>query len=413
MKNVAILMYLKSRKNSKGEFQIYLRLTVDGKRKEVSLNRSIDPSKWDKNKQRGKGNSEAILSLNKYLVSIENKVNLSEQELINKHIRVTVDSLMNQYTGIQNKAHYLIEVFKYENSRTKMLVEAGTYKKYEAVLNHIERYLLHQYKLTDIDVKQIDFQFVTDFDYYLRSERKIAKNSTVRIVTTLKQIVKTAFHKGWIEKDPFLNYKVKLEKKVTGFLTKDEIDTINNKVFAFDRLNRVKDIFIVCCYTGLAYTDVNSLSWDDIVTNMDGTRWININRKKTNTQCKIPLLPIVVKIFDKYKDDPFTLNSGKLLPVPSNQNMNAYLKEIGDICGIKTNLTSHLARHSFATSIALPYGLPIETLSKIMGHKSLNMTLHYGKLLESKLLSDVSKFKENLELTNHIPAVEAPISEAI
>lgn len=396
MENVAILMYLKSRKNSKGECQIYLRITVDSKRKEISLNRSIDPKHWDNNKQRGKGNSEAITRLNKKLVAIENSINLSEQELINKHIKVTIESLINHYTGVVDKIHRLIEVFEYENKRIKKLVEPGTHKKYLAVINNVKKYLAHQYNLTDIDIKEIDYQFVTDFDYYLRSERSISNNSAIRIVKTLQQIVRTTLDKGWIDKDPFLNYKEKMERKVTGYLTKDEIDTIYNKEFSIKRLQQVKDVFIVSCFTGLAYVDINLLSKNDIVTNLDGTRWININRKKTNTICKIPILPIVDEIFKKYENDPLVLNSGKLLPVPSNQKMNAYLKEIGEICGIKTVLTSHLARHSFATSIALPYGLPIETLSKVMGHKSLNMTIHYGKLIETKLVSDVAKFKENI-----------------
>lgn len=398
MENVSILVYLKSRKNSKGESQIYLRLTVDGKRKETSLNRSIDPNRWDKNKQRGKGNTEAIATLNKKLVSVENNINLAEQALVNNHIRVTVESLMNKYTGVKEKIHTLIEVFEYENKRIKRLVEPGTYKKYEAVLNNVKKYLVFQYKLRDIDIKSIDYQFVTDFDYYLRSERKIANNSAIRIVKTLQQIVLTTLDKGWIDKNPFLNYKVKKEKIATGYLTKDEIDTIQKKEFTIKRLDQVKDVFIVCCYTGLAYVDVNLLCKNDIVTNLDGTRWININRKKTNTFCKIPIPPIIDEIFEKYKDDPLALNSGKLLPVLSNQKMNAYLKEIGDICGIKTVLTSHLARHSFATSISLPFGLPIETLSKVMGHTSLNMTLHYGKLQETKLVSDVEKFKENINI---------------
>lgn len=395
-----MLIYLKSRTNSKGECQIYLRLTVDSKRKELSLNRSIDPKRWDKKRQRGKGNTEAILSLNKSLISIENKVHQSEQELVNKGLKLSVENLANQFTGIEEKSYNLIEVFEYENARIKKCVEIGTYKKYVAVLNNVKKYLLFQYKVSDIDIKCIDFQFVTDFDYFLRTERKISNNSAIRVVKTLQQIVKTTVDKGWLIKDPFANYKVRMEKKITGYLTKDEIDTIYNKKFSIKRLEQVKDVFIVSCYTGLAYVDVHLLNKNDIVTNLDGTSWISINRKKTNTICKIPILPLVAEIFDKYKDDPLVLNSEKLLPVPSNQKMNAYLKEIGDICSIKTNLTSHLARHSFATSIALPNGLPIETLSKIMGHKSLNMTLHYGKLIETKLISDVANFRDKLSKSN-------------
>lgn len=412
MENVSILMYLKSRKTANGESPIYLRVTVDGKRKEVSLKKSIDPSRWDQNKQRGKGNSEAIAILNRRLVSVENSINLAAQELVSKHIKVSIESLMNKYTGAEVKTHTLIEVFEYEYKRKKKGVALGTSKKYFTVLNNIKKYLVHQYNVTDVDIKSIDYEFVTDFDYYLRSEVGCANNYTVRTVKTLQQIVTTALYKGWIDKDPFVCYKLKMEKKETRFLTMTEIDTIYKKEFSIKRVDQVRDVFIVSCYTGLAYVDVNLLSKNDIVTNLDGEKWINIHRKKTNIICKIPILPIVEQIFEKYKDDPFVLNSGKLLPVPSNQRMNAYLKEIGDICGIKTVLTTHLARHSFAAGVALPFGLKFETLSKVMGHTNLNMTLHYAKITETKLISDVDVFKDNLEKKNQNSA-DDNISEAI
>jgi len=389
-------MYLKSRKNAKGQNPIYLRVTVDGKRVEKSLNKSIDSKKWDKNKQRGKGSNEEVRILNQFLVSVEQEIYLSRQELINNKVDVNIESLMNRYLGVEEKTHTLIEVFKYENKRIKKLIEKGTYKKYVTVLNHTKNYLQHQYNIKDIDIRNIDYQFVIDFDYYLRTEKSIANNSTIRIVNTLKKIIRTALDKDWIDKDPFLNYKVKKEKVETRFLTQVEIDTIYKKEFKIKRLEQVRDVFIFCCYTGLAYIDVKLLSDNNIVNDIDGDSRIKINRKKTNTISKIPILPIAQEILDKYKDDPLVLNSGKLLPVLSNQKMNAYLKEIGDICEVKTMLNSHLARHSFAT-IALTNGLPVETLSKVMGHKSLNMTLHYAKLIDSKMSSDVKNFKRNLK----------------
>lgn len=194
----------------------------------------------------------------------------------------------------------------------------------------------------------------------------------------------------------------------TRFLTQVEIDTIYKKEFKIKRLEQVRDVFIFCCYTGLAYIDVKKLSENNILKDMDGDSWIKINRKKTNTISKIPILPIAQEILDKYKDDPIGLNSGKLLPVLSNQKMNAYLKEIGDVGGVKTQLNSHLARHSFA-KIALVNGLPVETLSKVMGHKSLNMTLHYAKLIDSKMSSDVKKLKRNLKKLKAKPSTDNKI----
>jgi integrase len=334
------------------------------------------------------------------LVSVENNIYLAEQELANGHVKVTIESLMNKYTGVNEKTHNLIEVFEYENKRIKKLIEPGTYSKYVAVLNNVKKYLVHQYNLPDIDIKNIDFQFVTDFDYYLRTEVGCANNYAIRTIKTLQKIVRTCLYKGWIDKDPFVWYKLKMQIKETVKLTKDEIDVIYNKSFDNKRLDQVRDVFIVSCYTGLAYVDIQLLCKNDIVTSIDGSRWIIINRKKTKVSCKIPLLPIVEQILKKYEDDKLVLNSGKLLPVPSNQRMNGYLKEIGDICNIKTVLTSHLARHSFGTSIASDFDLPPQAIQKIMGHKNLNMTIHYAKLTETKLLRDVQDFKNKLSKAN-------------
>jgi len=396
MENVTILMYLKGRLNSKGERQIYLRITVDGKRKEKSLNRSVKSCNWNASKQRVKGSSESVRVLNEYLNSEINKVYSNRQELIHSKVKVTVESLMNKYKGVGERKHMLIEIFKNENKKNKNLLTTGTMKKYISLLNHVKEFLKFQYKVSDMNIKEVDFQFVSSFDYYLRTEKSVANNTTVKYVTTLKKIVKTALNNSWITKDPFLNYKVKKEKVETRYLTMDEIQTIYSKEITIPRLEMVRDVFIFCCYTGLAYVDALKLESDNIVMGMDKNLWIAINRQKTNTPSNIPILPIAQTIIDKYKNHPVALNSGKLLPVPSNQKMNAYLKEIGDICGIKKLLTSHLARHSFGCSVTLSNGVPIETISKMMGHSNLNITSHYAKVLKSKISTDMAALRARL-----------------
>lgn len=397
MENVTILMYLKGRLNSKGERQIYLRITVDGKRKEKSLNRSVKSSNWNASKQRVKGSSESVRILNEYLNSEINKIYSIRQELIHRNVRVTVESLINKYSGVDEKKHMLLEIFKNENKKNKNILTTGTMKKYNSLLKHVEEFLKFQYKLTDIDIKDVDFQFVNNFDYYLRTEKNVGNNTTVKYVVTLKKIVKTALNNSWISKDPFLNYKVKKEKVETRYLTMDEIQTIYKKEISIPRLEMVRDVFIFCCYTGLAYIDALRLESNNITLGIDKSLWIAINRQKTNTISNIPILPIAQEIIDKYKNHPVVLNSGKLLPVPSNQKMNAYLKEIGDICGVKMQLTSHLARHSFACTITLSNGVPIETISKMMGHSNLNITSHYAKVLKSKISTDMANLKEKLK----------------
>lgn len=397
MSNVTILIYLKSRKNSKNENPIYLRLTVNGKRKEISMNRSIDSQKFDKNKQRGKGRTSEIKILNEFLNTETSKIYKFRQEIIYSGELITVENLMNKYTGVEDKKRTLVEIFENENKRNIKLVSAGTYKKYVSLLNHVKNYIQFQYKTTDINIKRIDYEFVINFDYYLRTEKNINNNTTVKYVTTLRKIVKTALDKDWIIKDPFQKYKIIKEKVIRGFLTMDEIESIINKDFSVKRLSQVADIFLFCTYTGLAYIDVKQLKKSDIVIGIDSEKWIKIQRKKTNTLSNIPILPVAKIIIDKYKNDPEVLNSDKLLPVLSNQKMNAYLKEIGDICGINKPLTSHLARHTFATTITLSNGVPIETVSKMLGHSSLGITQHYAKVLSPKISTDMAVLKKKLK----------------
>lgn len=396
MENVTILMYLKSRKNAKQENPIYLRLTVHGKRVEKSLNRSVDFKKWDSNKQRAKGNSEQIKILNQYLNSVEHDIYMSKQELKNTNKRITVETLMNKYLGIDDQNHTLIEVIEFENSRIKELIEHSTYKKYITFLNHVKNFIKHQYKTSDIDINDIDYEFVSNFDFYLRSEKNIGNNSAIRIVKMLQRVYKTTIDKGWTNKDPFTNYKkTKVIKDVT-FLTKDEIDTIYHKDIDDEVLDKVRDIFIFSCYTALAYCDVQSLSEDDIVRGLDGYRWLKIKRRKTKNVCDIPLLPVAEKIIEKYKNHPSVIVSGKLLPVLSNQKMNLYLKAIKSICGIKKNLHFHMSRHSYGSSIAAANKLPIEAIMKIMGHKTIAQARHYAKISTAMILDDVAILRARL-----------------
>lgn len=244
MGSITILFYLKNRKNKKGECQIYLRLTVDGKRKETSLNRSILKSRWDKGKQCGKGRTEDILSLNKLLNSAKQSLYQKQQEMIYNAEDITVESLMNKYLGIGERIKHLMVVIKEDNQRTKNLVKDGTYRKYIALTNHVQEFLTFQYNVPDLNIKKIDYQFVDDFDYYLRTEKLIGNNTTVRYVKTLKKIIQSALNKGWIKTDPFINYKVKFDKVTIDPLTEEEVQIIINKEIDIKRLDQVRDLFV-------------------------------------------------------------------------------------------------------------------------------------------------------------------------
>ncbi len=198
----------------------------------------------------------------------------------------------------------------------------------------------------------------------------------------------------WLDKNPFANYKSKVKEVERVYLTEEEIQSIIGKDFKTDRLSLVRDIFLFSCFTGLAYIDVKNLTKSHISFGIDGEKWIFTHRQKTESGSKIPILPVTQMIIDKYENHPQCINEGKLLPILSNQKMNAYLKEIAGVCEIEKELTFHIARHTFATTVTLTNGVPIESVSKMLGHKNLRTTQHYAKVLDRKVSEDMKILKD-------------------
>ena len=319
---------------------------------------------------------------------------------------ITVVTLMNKYLGIGEKVKCLIEVIKEDNQRTKNLVKDGTYRKYLALLTHVEEFLTFQYNVSDLNIKKIDYQFVDDFDYYLRTEKSIGNNTSIRYVKLLSKIIKSALNKGWIKSDPFVNYKAKQDKPDIEYLTEVELNSIQNKDFSITRLNQIRDVFVFACYTGLSYSDLEKLSNKHIVIGIDGNRWIKINRTKNGNLCSIPLLPQAKEILKEYENNPKCINKGILLPVISNERYNAYLKEIGNICGITKNLTTHVARHTCGTMFA-DKQISIETIAKILGHSDIKTTQIYAKITDYRIIQEISKLMDEDDSTKDKSTKEA------
>jgi site-specific recombinase XerD len=281
------------------------------------------------------------------------------------------------------------------NDQMAALIKAGkdyapaTLDRYNTSRDHTQAFLQWKYGLADIDIKRLNYEFVNDYEFWLKTQRNCAHNTTMKYISNLKKIVNGCIRKGWLLKDPFLGFKATKQEVEREALTQQELDKIHSKLFLTDRLNYVKDIFLFSCYTGLAYADVKKLKRSEIGPGIDGNHWIFTSRKKTDTQSRIPLLPPALAIIEKYKDYPTCCDSGHVLPVLSNQKMNAYLKEIADVCGIRKNLTFHIARHTFATTVTLCNGVPIETVSKMLGHLNLKTTQHYAKVLDRKVSDDM------------------------
>jgi len=272
----------------------------------------------------------------------------------------------------------------------------GTLERYKTSLKHTIDFLKWKYNLSDIDIKKIDHAFITEYEFYLRSVRKCNNNTAVKYIKNFSKIIRICIANGWLDKNPFVNYKAKVKEVERAYLVQEEIQAILDKEFASERLNQVRDIFLFSCFTGLAYIDVKQLTRSNIDLGIDGGKWIFTNRQKTDTRSNIPLLPIAESILDKYKQHPQCLNETKLLPVLSNQKMNSYLKEIAAVCSINKELTFHIARHTFATTVTLTNGVPIESVSKMLGHKNLRTTQHYAKILDRKVSEDMQELRNKL-----------------
>ncbi|WOD42889.1 site-specific integrase [Hwangdonia lutea] len=393
---------INSKINNKGLAPIYLRLTVNNKRIEYSITRRIEPKFWNKKSQKVMGTNRDAVEINNHIDNLKHKLNKIHQRLIDEDQFISAKSMMNILKGGGKKIRFILEMFKEHNEKTDLLagkdISVSTAKRYWTCYDHVRRFIEKEYRLEDYKLKDIDYRFITKFEFFLKTTRKCNHNSSLKYINNLKKIIRIALANQWMDKDPFYNYKVKFEVVEREFLTAEEIEILYTKELHFDRLKVVRDMFVFSCYTGLAYSDVEKLSKSDITIGIDGKQWINIKRTKTNTRSSIPLLPIAKEILSRYAYDPKVIKSERLIPVFSNQKSNAYLKEIAMLCGITKPLTTHLARHTFATTVTLTNGVPIETVSKMLGHKSLRTTQQYAKIVDRKVSDDMKVLEEKLKI---------------
>lgn len=243
-------------------------------------------------------------------------------------------------------------------------------------------------------MQEINKEFVCDYEFFLKTEKQCRNNSALKHIKNFRKIIRIAIGNEWIKKDPFYGLHFKEEEVDVEFLSNDELETLRNKEFDIKRLEQVRDIFVFCCFTGLAFVDVSQLTESHLVKDSKGMLWIRKPRQKTKEMCNIPLLSAALDILNKYKDYAAANPKGLLLPVLSNQKMNAYLKEIADVCHIKKRLTTHVARHTAATVVLLANNVSMENVAKILGHANLNMTRHYAKVLDQSIARDMANVEK-------------------
>lgn len=388
--------------NKKGEAPVFMRLTINGGRADASIKRFIEPHAWNSAKGKANEKSRGGKDLNLYLDAISANILRIQRDLELDKKEVSAQIILNRYLGKeQSDRHTLMEVFRAHNEKCRALsgisLAPGTVIRYETSLRLTEAFLRTTYKKEDCYLDEITHQFVEDYDFYLRTIRRCCHNTTTKYLLNFKKIIRIALAKGWMKKDPFAQVHFHFEPVEREFLEKQELKVLLNKEITITRLAQVRDIFCFCCLTGLAFMDVQQLKPEHLVADIHGKIWIRKARQKTKNMCNIPLLDEAQKIIDRYRDHPYCQTHGVLLPVCSNQKMNSYLKELADICGIRKNLSTHCARHTFAT-LTLASGATIDNVAKMLGHANVNMTRRYAKVLDSSIMRDMEVVAENMAL---------------
>ena len=401
---LSVLFIIKKAKLLKnGEAPICMRITVNKRVVEVMIKRSIPVDLWNQKKECSKGKDRVATELNHYINTIRAKVLQIHRELEIDNKPITADTIKDCFYGRDKVQRSLLEVYAEHNEKCRALIgkeyTESTVTKFDTSINRLKEYIRSCYHRDDIMLAELDGQFIRDFDFWLKTDKHCQNNSALKHLKNLKKVVRIALANDWIKKDPFYGIHFKQEEVNVEFLSREELDVLMNKGFTIKRLEQVRDIFVFCCFTALAFVDVQQLSREHLIKDNNGTLWIRKARQKTNQMCNIPVLSIPQRILRKYEDNAECIKKGVLLPVISNQRMNAYLKEIVDLCSITKRLTTHVARHTAATVVFLANDVSMENVSKILGHSNIRMTQHYAKVLDSSIMRDMVNVKNNFSIS--------------
>jgi len=402
-----IQFIIRKNKAKNGLAPIYARITVDGRRIEMSLKQWIKPMEWNTNKGMARGSREEIKSLNHYLEEVRTRLVESYQEMQLQQMQITADAIKSMFLGTNQKEMTLCKLMDYHNETSKEILTWGTLKNYFTTQKYVKRFLKKHLGTTDMFLSRLSYKFITEFEFYLRKykpkdhHKPMSNNGVMKHMERLRKMVTMAVKMEWLEKDPFEKYQMRFTKVERGYLTESELETIENTEMKNGSLLWVRDLFVFSCYTGLAYIDVKNLRPDNITLGIDGEKWLSTRRQKTDLPVRVPLLFKAWQLIEKYQNHPRAIQKGTVFPVFSNQKTNSYLKEIAVLCGIQKNLTFHLARHTFATTVTLCNGVPMETVSKMLGHSKITTTQIYAKVVERKVSEDMNILRTKLgEKTN-------------
>ncbi len=395
-----VQLWLNHNRQKDNQSKLFIRIVVDGKRAEIATTYFIKKSEWDSAHGQVKHNAPHSVLINGF---IEHTTNVIKKHFLSYAAhgkRITAKELKDLFLGKEEKVETksLKEAFEYHKVKMEAMIKVGkvaktTLAKYNYCQGKVESFLQFRFKKKDILLTELSLKFVTEFEHFLLVNERMQTNSAHKYIVNLKRIINVAVSVEWIPKNPFDNFRCTYTNPEREILTQTELDVMQDRIIMMPRLAEVRDVFLFCCYTGFAYSDIYKFEQDALSIGIDGEYWLSTIRQKTGTRESVPLLPLPMEIINRYKDHPVCVKYNKLLPVNSNQKYNAYLKEIADLCGIKKVLTSHMARHTFATTVTLSNGVPLETVSKMLGHTKISTTQIYAKVLDTKVSHDMSTLK--------------------
>ncbi|MCM1521404.1 MAG: site-specific integrase [Muribaculaceae bacterium] len=398
--NFTVRFYIRrDQTNKDGTSTIMVRVTVNGERAVFSSKLTVDPKLWDNEANRAIGTSRAVKELNRTLEDIRATIRHHYYELERYEALVTAEKVRNAFLGITVRTESILQLFKELLEEYKSLEgiskSKATVQKYTRCYKRVEQFLKAKYKLSDMPLVEIDHKFIVAFECYLRTVSKCNENTSAKFLQTFKMVIIRARNNGYIKGDPFSNYKIKLKRVDRGYLNEEELERLHNTPITSRRVAQVRDVFLFSCYTGLAYIDLKLLREENIQTSFDGKKWIMTHRHKTDTVVNVPLLDIPMELLARYKG---LCKNGQLLPILSNQKCNQYLKDVAKACKIEKNLTFHMARHTFATTVTLSQGVPIESVSKMLGHTNIKTTQIYARITNQKISRDMQELAEKMRL---------------
>ena len=390
-----------------GKYQLFVRITLDGKRSEISTRHYVSIKEWDDKLFKVKDSAQNSHLINIQLEEMKSKITKIYVKLQALEEEITIQKLRSLYIGKpieespKPKNKTICEAFDYHNLKMEETLKVGkvcnkTWERYKITKNKVVAFMEKQYNVSDIELPAIRLRFVTEFEHYLLTTDKLQSNTAHKYIKNLKKIMNMAVGLDWIPSNPFNQFKCSYQSPDREILNREELAVVQFKKLGIPRLEEVRDVFIFCCYTGFAFSDIFQFEQNAVTIGLDGEYWLSTNRQKTGTKESVPLLPVALEIIAKYKNHPYCVTENKLLPVNSNQRYNSYLKELADICNINKHLTSHIARHTFATTVTLANGVPIETVSSMLGHTSIRTTQIYAKVVEEKVSADMKLLRQKL-----------------